>query len=61
MRVDVDDSLACLPCSMESAVRSGFLAAERVLESLGIHANIAAPLPEAEGLAAVVQRVFATR
>lgn len=50
-----------LPCSMESSVRSGFLAAERMLEHLGIHAEIAAPLPEAQGLAALVQHFFSAR
>lgn len=38
---------------MESAVRSGFLAAERVLECKGMQVQIASPLPQPEGLAAL--------
>lgn len=39
-----------LPFSMESATRSGFLAAEKVLEQAGQPRKIAKPLPEAESL-----------
>lgn len=38
-----------LPASMEGAVRSGFIAAEKVLEARGQPRAIAKPLPEAEG------------
>jgi squalene-associated FAD-dependent desaturase len=43
-----------LPASMESAVRSGYLAAEQVLSKLGRPRRIAMPLPAAEGLARLI-------
>ena len=39
-----------LPASMESAVRSAYLAAEKILEAAGKPRKIAHALPEAEGL-----------
>lgn len=45
-----------LPCSMESAVRSGFLAAESVLARRGIAASIAKPPPAPHGLVGLLQR-----
>ena len=43
-----------LPASMESAVRSGWLAAEQVLRAAGRPQSIASPLPRMEGLVRLV-------
>ena len=45
-----------LPCSMESAVRSGWLAAEEVLRAAGRPQKLALPVRPADGLAGLVQR-----
>lgn len=45
-----------LPCSMESATRSGALAAESVLEDLGRPLRIAIDPPETRGLVALLRR-----
>jgi 15-cis-phytoene desaturase len=45
-----------LPCSMESAVRSGFMAAEEVLQAAGRPRKLAAPVRPNDGLAGLVQR-----
>lgn len=44
-----------LPCSMESATRSGFVAAEGVLRSAGTRARISEPVPETSGLMALLR------
>ena len=46
-----------LPCSMESAVCSGFMAAEDILQARGI----AQPLRPADGLAGLVQKLRSRR
>jgi hypothetical protein len=45
-----------LPCSMESAVRSGFLAAEAVLRDRGLDARLAVAPRGNDGLAGLVQK-----
>jgi uncharacterized protein with NAD-binding domain and iron-sulfur cluster len=45
-----------LPCSMEGAVRSGFLAAEACLADSGEHVDIAIPPPPNDGIARWFQR-----
>ncbi len=45
-----------LPCCMESAVRSAWIAAEQVLLEAGRPRTLASPLPQPEGLAALVGR-----
>jgi squalene-associated FAD-dependent desaturase len=45
-----------LPCSMESAVRSGFLAAEAVLRDRGLDARLAVAPRGSDGLAGLVQK-----
>ena len=44
-----------LPCSMESAVRSGFMAAEEVLRAAGRPRTLALPVRPADGLAGWIQ------
>ena len=46
-----------LPCSMESAVRSGWLAAEEVLRAAGQPRALALPLRPNDGLAGLVQKL----
>lgn len=50
-----------LPASMESAVRSGWLAAERILAEAGKPRHLAVPARETEGLAGLVRRLHAKR
>lgn len=50
-----------LPSSMESAVRSGWLAAEEVLRAAGRPRNLALPPPPTEGLAGLVRRLSRRR
>lgn len=45
-----------VPCSMESAARSGALAAEAVLDDLGRHLRIAIDAPETRGLVGLLRR-----
>ena len=45
-----------LPCSMESAVRSGWLAAEQVLRAAGQPEKLALPVRPNDGFAGLVQR-----
>ncbi|WP_427913232.1 hydroxysqualene dehydroxylase [Ramlibacter sp. MMS24-I3-19] len=45
-----------LPCSMESAARSGALAAEAVLEDLGREVRIAIDAPDTRGLVGLLRR-----
>lgn len=45
-----------LPCSMESAVRSAWIAAEAILADAGRPARWVQPLPQPEGLAGLVAR-----
>jgi 15-cis-phytoene desaturase len=45
-----------LPCCMESAVRSAWIAAEQVLLDAGRPRTLVQPLPQPEGLAALVGR-----
>lgn len=45
-----------LPCSMESAVRSGFLAADLAAERRGVRLALARPVPETGGLAGWLRR-----
>jgi Flavin containing amine oxidoreductase len=56
MSVAGDWTRTGLPCSMESAVRSGFMAAEEVLQSAGRPRKLAAPVRPNDGLAGLVQR-----
>lgn len=51
-----DWTATALPCSMESAARSGLLAAERVLQAAGERASLALPPPETGGLMALLRR-----
>jgi len=44
-----------LPCSMESAVRSGFMAAEEVLRAAGRPRTLALPVRPTDGLAGLIQ------
>jgi 15-cis-phytoene desaturase len=44
-----------LPCSMESAVRSGFMAAEEVLRAAGQPRTLALPVRPGDGLVGLVQ------
>jgi uncharacterized protein with NAD-binding domain and iron-sulfur cluster len=46
-----------LPCCMEGAVRSGWLAAEQVLADAGISVSLALPPRQYDGLAGVVRRL----
>jgi 15-cis-phytoene desaturase len=52
-----------LPCSMESAVRSGFMAAEEVLRAVGRPKRVAIEPPAPEGIAGLINRIssFAKR
>jgi squalene-associated FAD-dependent desaturase len=50
-----------LPCSMESAARSGLLAAESVLHSLGRSVKLAQPVPELAGLVGWTNRHWPLR
>ncbi|HYP26627.1 MAG TPA: FAD-dependent oxidoreductase [Blastocatellia bacterium] len=52
-----DWTQTCIPPSMESAVRSGWLAAERVLERAGNPQNLAVQVKETEGIAGLVRRI----
>ena len=52
-----DWTRTALPASLESAARSGALAAERVAAALGWEGSFAQPLPKAEGLMALAARV----
>jgi uncharacterized protein with NAD-binding domain and iron-sulfur cluster len=54
-----DWTRTALPCSMDSAVRSGWLAAECVLRRRGRDANLAIEPRGNDGLAGLVQRAFA--
>ena len=54
-----DWTRTALPASLESAARSGALAAERVAAALGRGASFAEPLPKAEGLMAWAARARA--
>jgi 15-cis-phytoene desaturase len=47
-----------LPACMESAVRSGWLAAEGVWSAIGQPRTLARPAPQPQGIAGVVQRVL---
>ena len=56
MSVAGDWTATGLPCSMESAVRSGFVAAEQVLQAAGRPRTLALPVRPNDGLAGLVQR-----
>ena len=46
-----------LPCSMEGAVRSGWLAAEEVLRAVGRPRELALPMRPSDGIAGLVQKL----
>jgi 15-cis-phytoene desaturase len=50
-----------LPCSMESAVKSGYLAAEEVLDACGRPAKLAIRTRQYDGLAGQLRRRAAKR
>ena len=45
-----------LPCSMESAARAGWLAAESVLAAAGQPCTLAQPLPQLTGLSQMLSK-----
>jgi 15-cis-phytoene desaturase len=47
-----------LPCSMESAVRSGFLAAEQIWKHIGQPRELAIALRPTQGIAGIVRRLY---
>jgi len=51
-----DWTATSLPCSMESAARSGALAAEAVAAARGVRLRLAEPLPETQGVVALLRR-----
>lgn len=51
-----DWTATSLPCSMESAARSGALAAEAVAAARGVRLRMAEPLPETQGVVALLRR-----
>jgi uncharacterized protein with NAD-binding domain and iron-sulfur cluster len=46
-----------LPCTMESAVKSGFMAAERVLARRGVHAQLAVPARPFDGMTWLLRKL----
>jgi len=51
-----DWTATAMPCSMESAARSGALVAEAIAAARGQRLNVAEPLPETQGLVALFRR-----
>ncbi|MFL6674554.1 MAG: FAD-dependent oxidoreductase [Massilia sp.] len=50
-----------MPCTMESAVKSGWMAAEQVLAARGMPAQLAIPARQYDGIAGLVRRASAWR